>query len=113
MVMAHRRLVVVFFLNLFLFFRFIMTSAAESSLPVSGVVGTDLIIDGWFHERGTLWPGQAMSLQVEQVLHTSKSLYQDVLVFKSVNYGNVLVLDGVIQVTERDERKIFTSWWII
>jgi len=38
MVMAHRRLVVVFFLNLFLFFRFIMTSAAESSLPVSGVV---------------------------------------------------------------------------
>eukprot|EP00522_Entomoneis_paludosa_P007854 CAMPEP_0172443566 /NCGR_PEP_ID=MMETSP1065-20121228/3801_1 /TAXON_ID=265537 /ORGANISM="Amphiprora paludosa, Strain CCMP125" /LENGTH=270 /DNA_ID=CAMNT_0013193837 /DNA_START=214 /DNA_END=1026 /DNA_ORIENTATION=+ len=44
-----------------------------------------------------------MSLQVEEVLHTSKSLYQDVLVFKSVNYGNVLVLDGVIQVTERDE----------
>jgi hypothetical protein len=28
---------------------------------------------------------------------------QDVLVFKSKTYGNVLVLDGVIQVTERDE----------
>ena len=32
-----------------------------------------------------------------------KSKYQDVLVFESTNYGNVLVLDGVIQATERDE----------
>jgi spermidine synthase len=63
----------------------------------------DLIIDGWFHERGELWPGQAMSLKVEEVLHHGRSKYQDVLVFKSSNHGNVLVLDGVIQVTERDE----------
>ena len=28
---------------------------------------------------------------------------QDVLVFESETYGNVLVLDGVIQATERDE----------
>jgi len=47
-----------------------------------------------------------MSLEVEEILHTSKSKYQDVLVFKSTKYGTVLVLDGVIQVTERDERKI-------
>jgi spermidine synthase len=65
--------------------------------------GTDLIVDGWFHERGVLWPGQAMSLQVEQVLDHHRSLYQDVLVFKSATFGNVLVLDGVVQVTERDE----------
>lgn len=63
----------------------------------------DLVIDGWFHERGVLWPGQAMSLKVEKVLDHHRSLYQDVLVFKSANHGNVLVLDGVIQVTERDE----------
>jgi spermidine synthase len=31
------------------------------------------------------------------------SILQDILVFKSKTYGNVLVLDGVIQVTERDE----------
>ena len=60
----------------------------------------DLIKDGWFYEWGSLWPGQAMSLEVEKVLHHSKSKYQDVLVFQSTNYGNVLVLDGVIQVTE-------------
>ncbi len=44
-----------------------------------------------------------MSLQVKEVLHHEKSKYQDVLVFESVSYGNVLVLDGVIQATERDE----------
>jgi spermidine synthase len=44
-----------------------------------------------------------MSLKVEEVLDHHRSLYQDVLVFKSAAHGNVLVLDGVIQVTERDE----------
>jgi len=61
------------------------------------------IINGWFSEMSTLWPGQAFSIEVEKVLFEGKSEYQDVLVFKSKAYGNVLVLDGVIQVTERDE----------
>ncbi|RXN11754.1 spermidine synthase [Labeo rohita] len=63
----------------------------------------DNIKDGWFTETCTLWPGQAMSLQVEEVLYHKKSKFQDVMVFKSKTYGNVLVLDGVIQCTERDE----------
>ncbi|CAG8722340.1 4187_t:CDS:2, partial [Acaulospora colombiana] len=45
----------------------------------------------------------AMTLKVNRILHVEKSLYQDVLVFESETYGNVLVLDGVIQCTERDE----------
>ena len=44
-----------------------------------------------------------MSLQVVRILHTEQSKFQDVLVFESATYGNVLVLDGVIQATERDE----------
>lgn len=44
-----------------------------------------------------------MTLKVSKILHVEKSLYQDVLVFESETYGNVLVLDGVIQCTERDE----------
>ncbi|KND01961.1 spermidine synthase, variant [Spizellomyces punctatus DAOM BR117] len=44
-----------------------------------------------------------MTLQVKEILHHEKSKYQDVLVFQSANHGNVLVLDGVIQCTERDE----------
>ena len=59
--------------------------------------------DGWFKETGSLWPGQAMTLEVKEILHVEQSLYQDVLVFQSTSYGNVLVLDGVIQATERDE----------
>uniref|UniRef100_A0A915KXW6 Spermidine synthase n=1 Tax=Romanomermis culicivorax TaxID=13658 RepID=A0A915KXW6_ROMCU len=49
------------------------------------------------------WKGQAFSLKVDQVLFHEKSDYQDVLIFKSESYGTVLVLDGVIQCTERDE----------
>lgn len=65
--------------------------------------GMEMIVDGWFHERGELWPGQAMSLQVKKVLDHFQSDFQDILVFESESHGNVLVLDGVIQVTERDE----------
>lgn len=50
-----------------------------------------------------MWPGQAMSLKVNHIIHHEKSKYQDVLIFQSSDYGNVLVLDNVIQCTERDE----------
>lgn len=42
----------------------------------------DLIKDGWFSELSELWPGQCMSLQVEEVLYNEKSKYQDIIVFK-------------------------------
>jgi len=61
------------------------------------------IKDGWFREISGMWPGQAMTLKVNQVLHHEKSKYQDVLIFESSDYGTVLVLDNVIQCTERDE----------
>jgi hypothetical protein len=38
------------------------TNAVNPDLMQSSVKNADLIIDGWFHERGALWPGQAMSL---------------------------------------------------
>ena len=63
----------------------------------------DLIIDGWFHERGELWRGQAMSLKVNKVIDHHRSLFQDILVVETEAHGNALILDGVIQVTERDE----------
>ncbi|KAG6396506.1 hypothetical protein SASPL_142657 [Salvia splendens] len=50
-----------------------------------------------------MWPGEAHSLKVEKILFQGKSDYQNVIVFKSSTYGKVLVLDGVIQLTERDE----------
>jgi hypothetical protein len=59
--------------------------------------------EGWFREISSQWPGQAMTLKVTKILHVEKSLNQDVLAFESETHGNVLVLDGVIQCTERDE----------
>ena len=50
-----------------------------------------------------------MTLKVKEIISVEKSKYQDVLVFESTNYGNVLVLDGVIQATERDE---FAYWYL-
>ncbi|MCJ1351841.1 MAG: putrescine aminopropyltransferase [Icmadophila ericetorum] len=50
-----------------------------------------------------MWPGQAMTLKVNQILHHERSKYQDVLIFESSDHGTVLVLDNVIQCTERDE----------
>ena len=61
------------------------------------------VTDGWFREISDMWPGQAMTLKVKSVLHHEKSKYQDVLIFESTDYGTVLVLDNVIQCTERDE----------
>lgn len=65
------------------------------------LLGADM--SKWFCEVNEQWPGTAHCLEVEQVLHSAKSQYQDVMVFKSKTFGNVLILDGVIQYTERDE----------
>ena len=59
---------------------------------------------GWFSEvSDEMWPGQAMSLKIDEVLFRGKSDFQDVMVFQSAKHGRVLILDGVIQATERDE----------
>ncbi|SCU89643.1 LAFA_0E19702g1_1 [Lachancea sp. 'fantastica'] len=64
----------------------------------------EYIKDGWFREiHETSFPGQGLELKVEKILYHSKSEFQDILVFQSASYGNVLVLDGIIQATERDE----------
>lgn len=63
-------------------------------------------LDGkyWFHERSAeAFPGQAFALQVDQILYHTHSQYQDILIFKSTSFGNVLVLNGIIQCTEKDE----------
>ena len=62
------------------------------------------IRDGWFREiNNDMWPGQALTLRVNQVVHHERSAFQDVLIFESSHHGMVLVLDNAIQCTERDE----------
>lgn len=76
------------------------------------------VIKGWFSQikvkqhgsatnlqyfNNPMWPGETHSLQVEKILFEGKSEFQDLTVFQSVTYGKVLVLDGVIQLSEKDE----------
>ena len=42
----------------------------------------DKHMKGWFTEMNDMWPGQAMAMQVDEILHHEKSQYQDILVFK-------------------------------
>nr|DAD19206.1 TPA_asm: hypothetical protein HUJ06_020669 [Nelumbo nucifera] len=87
-----------------------MTSAPELEAKCHATV-----VSGWFSEspsreagnllyfNNPMWPGEAHSLKVEKVLYTGKSEFQEILVFESSTYGKVLVLDGIVQLTEKDE----------
>ncbi|CAL5344109.1 unnamed protein product [Camellia sinensis] len=75
------------------------------------------VVSGWFSEpescsgkaskrvyfNNPMWPGEAHSMKVEKILYKDKSEYQEILVFESSTYGKVLVLDGIVQLTEKDE----------
>ncbi|ODN00125.1 Spermidine synthase [Orchesella cincta] len=61
------------------------------------------IQNNWFTEKSALWEGQSFSMEVKEVLFHEKSDFQDVLVMDTKTYGRVLVLDGCIQCTEKDE----------
>ncbi|KAI4343768.1 hypothetical protein L6164_011077 [Bauhinia variegata] len=60
-------------------------------------------VPGWFSEYSPIWPGQAHFLKVEKILFQGKSEYQSMMVFQSSTYGKVFVLDGALQLTEKDE----------
>ncbi|TYH25494.1 hypothetical protein ES288_A03G173500v1 [Gossypium darwinii] len=80
-----------------------MEMEADTNNTSKEADGISSVIPGWFSEISPMWPGEAHSLKVEKVLFQGKSDYQNVMVFQSSTYGKVLVLDGVIQLTERDE----------
>lgn len=61
------------------------------------------IKDGWFFEICSLWSGMGFALEIEKVLHKEKSRFQQIEVFQTRNYGKMLALDGIIQLTEFDE----------
>ncbi|KAH0664164.1 hypothetical protein KY284_029095 [Solanum tuberosum] len=43
-----------------------------------------------------------MSIKIEKILFRGRSKYQDIMIFQPLTYGKVIVLDGIIQHTERD-----------
>lgn len=55
-----------------------------------------------FFEKDPYAPIQ-YTYEVSSILHKSKSRYQDIMVFENPFFGRILVLDGVVQITQRDE----------
>jgi len=57
--------------------------------------------ENWLNE--TLYDSWGQRFRVVRELARRKSAFQDIVVFESAFHGRVLVLDGAIQITERDE----------
>ena len=57
--------------------------------------------DSWINE--TLYPDWGQRFLVKRELARVRSAFQDIVIFESHSHGRVMVLDGVIQITERDE----------
>lgn len=57
--------------------------------------------DTWVNE--TLYPEWGQRFMVKRELARVKSDFQDIMVFESFTHGRVMLLDGVVQITERDE----------
>ncbi|MEM7022292.1 MAG: polyamine aminopropyltransferase [Pseudomonadota bacterium] len=55
----------------------------------------------WFEE--TYYPRWRQRIQIEEVVHQERTAFQDLMIFQSIDFGRVLVLDGIVQLTERDE----------
>ncbi|TDY59672.1 spermidine synthase [Aminivibrio pyruvatiphilus] len=55
----------------------------------------------WLTEEQS--PDMKLSLRVSEVLLNVKSPYQDILLVETGEYGRMMILDGAIQITERDE----------
>lgn len=59
--------------------------------------------DGWFSEHCSMWPGMALSVAVDNLLVSRKSPFQQIDLYQTRTQGRMLVLDGIIQLTEADE----------
>jgi len=59
------------------------------------------VTETWLNE--TLYPAWGQRFRVVRELARVRSDFQDIVVFESENHGRVMVLDGVIQITEADE----------
>lgn len=60
-----------------------------------------MMLDYWVNE--SLHPAWGQRFRVKRELARAKSPFQEIAIFESESHGRVLMLDGVVQITERDE----------
>jgi spermidine synthase len=57
--------------------------------------------DVWVNE--SLYPEWGQRFRVKRELARVKSAFQDIMIFESYTHGRLMLLDGVVQITEADE----------
>jgi len=57
----------------------------------------------WVHEQ---YQGTVLGFKVKEVIYREKSKYQMVEIFDTEDWGKILILDGCIMLTERDDIKL-------
>ncbi len=55
----------------------------------------------WYTEKHT--PSSGLTMKVSQTLHKQKSEYQELTILQTEDFGKVMLLDGLIMLTEKDE----------
>ncbi|MDI6823327.1 MAG: polyamine aminopropyltransferase [Bacillota bacterium] len=58
-------------------------------------------VEFWFTEKPT--PNWGMTYRVQQVLRRRQTAHQDLAVVETAEFGRALILDGIVQLTEKDE----------
>jgi spermidine synthase len=53
--------------------------------------------------RETLYDAYGQEFTIDEILFEEKTAHQHVLIFQNARFGRVMVLDGVVQTTEKDE----------
>jgi spermidine synthase len=60
-----------------------------------------MVNDIWLNE--TLYADWGQRFRIRRELARVRSAFQDIVIFESFTHGRVMVLDGCVQITERDE----------
>ncbi|MEV4759581.1 polyamine aminopropyltransferase [Micromonospora sp. NPDC049559] len=81
------------------------SATSPASAPATGLEERPSGGTRWFTERELPHgrPGIAIQVEIDAVLHDERSRWGHIQVFDTPFHGRMLVLDGVIQTTERDE----------
>lgn len=56
---------------------------------------------GWFTEAHEA-SGSSIGFRTEQLLHTERSAFQTIDIYKTTDWGNLMVIDGCVMLTTRD-----------
>jgi spermidine synthase len=73
----------------------------EKTFPSFGLEDTET--DVWFEEKISRPTKSTLRIKIKNMLWSEKSAFQNIAVFETVGLGRMLVLDGIIMLTEFDE----------